>query len=591
MRRLGVLPLLGLLVLVWAPALHTPFRFDDTFFFDVRTVGGQSFLEHARTVLDASFDSGRVMPASVLTSMVPWVFSDARGPYKLWLLIFSAVVLVLVAVLLRRLGVSAIASGLSVLLAATFMQFRFYHDSLLGYSGLMQLSTLLLVLAALAWLRYDQGGRAGWFAASLVLWLSCLTLYEVNAALLPALLAVVVIRRRTLRRSLRSAVGFAVPTVLVLGTALFVRSSGAAPPGYEPSFSPVDFLSAMVRTVIAAVPTTYAVFDPSGLMQKFTTPELAAGAWRGVLATVAGAVLLQHATTRETWSVRPLVWLGAALWIFPSTLLALAPKYQNEIVLGQAYLPVFVQVIGITMLFVAAGVTLARVATDRGPRTGLGAVAAVALVLGACAAITGTANLREVAIEQAHLRTDEIFDEAVSAGVLNSLPGGSSIVARARDLNWFPYAYAVSKKPYDGAVRWRTGREYDMRVDQTALVADCPLEGDAPRPSCAPLDQTGGWLAVRVSLAGDVAVLAVSPTGSRRGGGSARPGSHRLRRPGSWRLAARPHGGRCGRAALGIERLRGAVAARAANRRRGSVVHRSAGRGVPADGRQPGRPA
>ena len=494
------------IVLLWLPAIHTPLRFDDAFLF-VRDQ--TSFWDYLWAVVRSRLDGGRFQPMSITTAMVPWVFADARTPYKLYLLGMSVLALALTWRLLRRLGASPEFASAAVLLAAALYQFRWYHDTLLGYSGLLQWTAVLLCVSALAWLRYVESGSIRWLAGALTAWLACVTLYEANFSLVGVLLVIVAFRRGSRRQVFIGAVVFLAPAIAVAAGSVAMRASfglEATEPGYATSLHLGNIVTAFVHTLEGAIPASYLLWDPSGIMGEFSRVELAAGAWRGFVVALLVAVMVYRAAGAQQAALGWLAIVGAALWTMPSALLVLTPKYRNELVPGQAYLPVFLQVLGIGLLLAAAAVAVVRRIRSHGAYPAMAATAAFALLTGVAAAATGTANLRVVAFEQPMGRTRDLLNRSLAAGVLLGAPRGASIIGQARDLHWYPYTYETYKNAFD-ALAVRTAGAYDMRVDSNLPVPAAPCPADRQPALCAPLAAEGGWLAVRALPDGGVAVL------------------------------------------------------------------------------------
>ena len=491
---------------VLLPAVHTPFRFDDTLSFEMRTgaldARGITFGSYFSDQVTSVFDSERISPLGVLLTVVPWAFSDAPELYKLYLIALALLAVALIARLLLALGAPARVTAALLVLGAGFAQFRLYHDSLLGYLGLYQWTLVLMAGALLAWLRHDDGRGRRWLAISVALWCACVTLYEANVALVAVAAAVVVARRRELRPIVAGIAPFLVPAIAVAAAALVARATGGDTGGeYEPGGGSGDLLRTWVVTVAGALPPSYALWDPAGLMGDFTAAELAAGAWRGIV--VGAAAWIGAAAGPGRWR-GPAALVGIALWLFPSVTLAVAPKYQDELDFGMAYLPALAQSTGVAILALAALAGVRRLALR----------AAGVAVVAVAAAATGTANLRVVASEWPTKRTRELMYDGLRHGVANAIPAGGTIVGHLRDLNWYPTNFAQDKSTFDGVAADRSGRRYDMRVDRFIPAPSCRERVDEwPRPACAPVSAVGGWLAVRPVRGGGAAVMAASARG------------------------------------------------------------------------------
>jgi len=521
LARLAVPAALALAVLVLLPAIHTPFRFDDTFNYEIRTgllaTLGESFGDYLGRVVGALFDYGRIQPLGVVLTLSYWTFSDAPTLYKLFLVVTTVAGFGLLVAVLRRLGVPTLVAALVVVLAAGLVQFRWYHDPVLGYNGSVQWSVILLGLTLLAWLRWDEGRGRGWLAAALAGWTACILFYDANLTFLAVVLAVVVARRPALPRAARAIAPFAAIAVLYVAAALLLRRTGSsAAAGYEAGVDPAALVETYLVTLLGALPASYALWDPSGLMGDFTAAELLAGAWRGALVGVLVGALAWAAARRPGLLTRragvALLLVGAALWLAPSALVALAVKYQQELVPGQAYLTVLPQTLGVAMLLALGAASLAAAAGRRSRAAGAGVALLAAGAVGLAVGATGTANLRVVANEYPTLRTRALLNDALRAGLVDPLPYRATVVGLQRDLNWYPINYGGEKVAFD-AVTWdRSGRRLDMRVDAFP-PEPCGRPPGWPLPECAAVAAEGAWLAVRPVRGGGAVILARSPRG------------------------------------------------------------------------------
>lgn len=512
--------LLGALILL--PAVHTTFRFDDSVMYELRSgvlqADGRTVGEYVGDEVGKLFSTGRAHPLGIVLVAVPLALSDHPVAYKWYLIATALLAALLLFAVVRRLGIPKPAALAGVALFTGLVQFRFYHDGLLGYSGLVQWSVVLLALALLAWLAYERGGGRQRLITSVVLWTACLLLYDGNLPFLAVMVAVVAVSRKTWRGFGRGVAVFAVPAFVAALAEVVLRATGSeAIQGYSPAFS----LGRVVRTyaaiVVGSVPGSYALWDPDGLMGDWSGVELLAGLWRGAaVAAVVGLVVWRTSlTAMPRRALASAALLGLALWLTPGALLSLAPKYQDELLMGKTYITAPAGTLGVSVLVLCGSLALVSWARRRGSAPGV-AVAALALVcavVGAAVAFTWTANLRVVAIEQAMTRTRSLLHGALRTGVLRGLPEDATVVALNRDLNWYPYNYTANTKWFGGVTLHRTGVRYDMRVDQGFEAPACERTSAWPHRRCEPPAAVGGWLAVRPYDGGGAAIFAASPDG------------------------------------------------------------------------------
>ncbi len=530
--RRDLLLLAGLLLLgiAWLqPGLHIPFRFDDTFNFELRTgaLDAQQlhFRDYFQRSLESIFAAGRTQPLGAVLNVVPYVFSDEPALYKLYLLLMTLAVFALTWRLALRLGASPALAGLIVVLSIGFVQLRRYHDALLDYSGVVQLSLLLGLGAALAWLRHDDSGRRRWLLTAVVLWCACLMLYEVNIALAPAVIAVVAARRRTVMGTIRGSLAFVGPLVGMAALILLVRATKEAPGAYyNPGGGITATLETWVVILLGAVPATYAVFDPVEHMGQPTTPEVISAVWRGLLAATLVGLLVRRPAAGT--ALRGLALVGLALWVFSSAPIAASAKYQGELKAGLTYIPGLMAMLGFAILVAAGATALVQAAGRRGARPRLAATAVVGP--------RGRRSSRDHRPREHACRggrpadaQDERAPQRRSAPRRpRDLPADATVIGYSRDLQWYPANF--------------TGRQDHLRRrhrDRPAAATTCASTsrcrrsparaglGAWPREHCEAADPSAaGWRSARSTArrrrCARVAPRGGSPTAVRRPSGS-----------------------------------------------------------------------
>ncbi|MEJ7804033.1 MAG: hypothetical protein WKH68_11800, partial [Candidatus Limnocylindria bacterium] len=266
---------LVLLALFLLPALHAAIRGDDTWVSEEAGIIGLSNKGIGEDLWDQSiafFQSGRPNPLATTQGLF---FAWALGDHPMLLhAVIIALTLVAGALLYRlagRLGLSSAAALLVVVLVAGAIQFRSYHDPMLGYWGTTQI-VLILTLASLASLvdalRSGQG-RA--MVVAFVLFLPCPLLYEGAYPLVALHLGVAFYERRG-RSAWRAALPFLALAVLFSALSLLARATSTGiVPGYEVGGSLGGAVRTFIVQLFAPIPgsylffnTSYGVFLPTG---------------------------------------------------------------------------------------------------------------------------------------------------------------------------------------------------------------------------------------------------------------------------------------------------------------------------------------
>lgn len=522
------LTLLGLFLL---PARGAALRGDDEWVFGLR---GQLMLSHKTLADQISSDisgSLRVLRpqflADVFSDPVVYIFNGHPALYRLYLVALTVICGVLVWALVRRLGGSTPLAALVIAVFAGAVQFRFYHDAMLGYYGVTQWALGFVLASLLAMLKSMRGGSWRWATAAGVLFACGCMMQEWVYPLAATHLCLALAERRGRKALVPAFPALVVGAVFLLGG--IVGSGGASSQpvaaGYNVSLNVGHVIGSYVTQLIPPVPGTDRLF-PEGPVAYFygnasayplgghpTPAELFAALWRGF--AVFGVVLLFALWTFRRGVVRipdprvgvRLLAIGIPFWLAPPIFLSVAEKYQVELAPDRGYLGVLVQEVGFALVAAAALISVVRLA-ERRSRTALICTALTAsLLLGFAAGVDGFNNLRIVALEQPVRRTRDLLETAAKNGALNVVPRHSTLLFSGHDMNWPTGSWLFGTNTGEAVLFADSGRAFDVRyaADQTAM--DCPPVATFPPPICAPPEPSAAWVRVRARPGGGVVIV------------------------------------------------------------------------------------
>jgi hypothetical protein len=366
-------------------------------------------------------DFGRFTPIGLLQTYGLHEVLHDRLTYKLILVAMTVLALLLVAAVLLVQRVPIGITALSIGGTAALFQLHNFHDSLMAYAALMQVVVIWYCVSLLwfiGWLR-----RGGWWRLALSVACvlgACLT-YEAAYPLVVLHLAVALGERGNLKAALRaSAFPLAVSFVFVV-VVLYLRTAQLrGNSGYSVSTSPVPILVALGRQLSAAFPGANYLdaLGPRSLPSVATfKPELRGLLIGAFLVPSLWLAAVEARSWRPAWSVRiALVVSALAFVVLPASLIAMAPRYQNELRWGVGYLPVFFSVVGLSILAALAYTAVAR----RLPAIPLAAVCALLIAIAAGANAEG--NTRLMVAWQPTTQARDDLEDAFRAGVLDEVP-------------------------------------------------------------------------------------------------------------------------------------------------------------------------
>jgi len=313
---------------------------------------------------------------------------DERGPYKLVVGLALAIALVITALCIAALTKAWAPGAAFVLIVAGTLQIRPWADGITSFAGLMGL-TLALTMAALL-LLLSRPGR-WWALLAGALYLLALLTYEAVFVLAPVLVLLIVLTRRDWRAS----IPIAVPAALALLTTLAMRRfAGAHPlPEYTLSFAPGPALSTFGKQLVAALPLSQWWLGDTHVPPIAGTAILASAFVVGVPVFLG----LRHLADQLPRGYRPAALcgaLGAWMWIAPALLISLTKRWQTGIPLGEGYISVVYEYVGVALCLLSLWLLLDQRLRNGNRRRALrlcGAASTVALTI--LATITFAANI------------------------------------------------------------------------------------------------------------------------------------------------------------------------------------------------------
>ena len=435
------------LAILW-PVLSTPFYADDIFnsqhSASINAADQSAWSYSASGVRQWMDNEGRFFPVSSLEGVFLFDTVHDRGLYKVLqvatTLAAAALLAVFIAVLARdrRLGL------LIFFLAVPSFQLRYWYDPIHSFGLLLPSLTIKVVgslLLVLLGLRATHHRRSiGLFVAGCLLWTVALLQYEIAFVLCPAVFVLLWHERaRGKRRLWGAGTAILLPTFLLANYIATLRSSANPSPGYTTNWALEDLVPTFLYQLVGAIPGSAALFA-GGVPGLFDL--LFAFRPAGLVAAVAGGagvvVLLPMLRLPAASTATTLLGIGAVLFVLPAVTIASSIRWQSELDWGLAYLPVFVQGLGLAVATLGAvsilllllrkvtGIGLLQFPSNRFHfLPGVFAGLAVALPL----LVVGNGN-QWVADQLEGFRTQqEVTDAAFSNGLIDVAGEGSTVVA------------------------------------------------------------------------------------------------------------------------------------------------------------------
>ncbi|HMF27426.1 MAG TPA: hypothetical protein VKE42_01565, partial [Candidatus Cybelea sp.] len=420
---------------VIAPALRSGWVGDDAFYSVLDGVLGAdrtSLLSAMRHAFELwFFGNGRFYPLLILEKYLVFAVFTNLVAYKALLV---AATLATVETF-RRCVAAYTTRGFGNLCALTvvaLLALRGYQDAILAYNAMPQLVAMLVLLSAIAFRRVLQRGGSRWGAASIGLYALAALSWEEAYAFSLLYVALAACTRRSPREALRLGAPFIAIAAALALVSLAARAHAGVPTysTYGISFSGAPLLRTLGEQVLAALPLSYYLFDPSHIFGRSSYYDFYNNAPLNPLIFMAFlppvAYALQDAASERIDAPAAAI-IGMVVIALAAAPLAALVKYQQELRAGLGYLPVFYEGFGIALILGAVAVATMR------QRARIAWQVTWSIALAALATMTQAANVRVVREDAARLQARASLEEALDRGLLARVPDGAAITMAPQD--------------------------------------------------------------------------------------------------------------------------------------------------------------
>lgn len=429
-----ILGIVLITILMLLPVLDSGFTSDDSI---------NSFTQGTRQYYNATLHQtylgwiqmhialGRFIPLIELTPVF-WEFINNLIIYKLLVITLIVSNVLIFGYLIYILTGSFSLGAMSMLLAPISFQLRLYHDPILSFNMQLQIVFLLVTISLISLVFYLKNNKNKYLLAGLFLYLLSLLSYEVTYPFF-ILYAIIIyyFSRTDIYSVLRLSLPFAILAILCALMPVFIRThlgislvGGSSAYAINPNVG--DYIIAFAKQIFAAMPLSYSITHLQLTSIDFKTLIVAIGYFILCLA-ISERILNEK---RVKFNIKKLLIFGLAMFILPGILVASSPKYQQELVWGIGYIPVYISYFGLIVMAICVIYALYNNQAFFNKNNPLLIIIIFSLIVSVTAALTYNSNVHVVEnSNQNWLYPRIVIENGLKDGLFKAVPNGSVLLA------------------------------------------------------------------------------------------------------------------------------------------------------------------
>lgn len=387
-----------------------------------------------------------------LTTFSIFSLIDNLFLYKLLLVAFTILNILLFAYFVKLLTNSFYLSMLSALLVPLMVQLRYDQDPIMSYALWLPLTFFYIILSLIFLILFVKKGKKIYFLLSLLLYLISLFTYEITYPFFLLHAAILFLQysgkfTEKIKLSLSFFILPVLASLLIIVFRIFLGMpllGGSSVPrtgsgsDYIPHLDIIVNIKTVVLQSINALPLTYYYFDPRYIFHSLTNPlhgNLLIIVLIFIASLVLFIILLKSISNNAPGkscdrNILSQVVCGSMLWILPGAMISLSTKYQAYISMaGMAYLPIYISYFGVAMIVAAFLDILLRKITVMRKAYIVIFIAVASLVLSTMIAINYNNNSLVVECTNVYWKYPRsLIEDGMKNGLIDVVPEQSTLL-------------------------------------------------------------------------------------------------------------------------------------------------------------------
>jgi hypothetical protein len=427
--------LLIVAIIVSIPILQAGFFSDDIFY---STADGAMRLAHQTlwqyTWQDAkggSVSEGRLLFASLFNDPIFYYFQSPLG-YQIVRVVFIWLSVLSGAWFIQLTCKNTKISMLFIALFPLFWSISEMSNALVSYAIMLQVLVILILLGLCCFMKYLEKKNLLWCSGALVAYILALTIYEPAVILFFAIGIIAWDARASVKQFMLQMLPFLLISFAYLVIYYRLRSHGGGYDGTAIGALNGHAIMTFIYQLTAAIPLSVGLFHAHWLNAKILAPFFYSPLYCTIIVVLFFAAWVLFYRLIKTCVLTQkqkhlLGGLALPFCIIPSILIAISIKYQVWVRLGYGYVPLYVQYVGMTFLFIVLCSKIKRLH------------ALMAGLLSAILCLSFMFNLTSVQSLSDRFKYPRALEQkAIQAGLLKGLPVNASLMTSD---NWSNVRY------------------------------------------------------------------------------------------------------------------------------------------------------
>jgi hypothetical protein len=353
--------ILAFSILVSLPILQSGFFGDDIWDSTLQgtlSLNHQSFWQIISAFTKSWLVEGRFFPLNVFSTTALFYAVSDLSTYQSVRLVFIWLSLLAFAWLVKLISNNLAAGCLLLFLVPMCWSVKVAPDALTSYAIFMPLLAIFIAVALAAFIKFQQTHQQGWIDLSFFMYLSALLTYELGIITFFLLLLFVKYGPYADKKFLRSLWPFGALTLVYGLMNLRLHLNNANVYSGIKIGSLTKFFPAFLAQLSAAFPLTSYLFLPSStkifsFSSNFTHFQFSflISGLALITCICVYRLILKIGLTRST--IQCFILLGMSLMVLPAALIGINGHYQNTVILGKGYIPVYIQYFGLAIIILA----------------------------------------------------------------------------------------------------------------------------------------------------------------------------------------------------------------------------------------------